>query len=150
MAEKKEDARAPAKTTTRKSTKTKSDTKKTTAKKHAGGRPRIKIDKGTFENLCHFQCTLEEIAYWFKCSADTIERWCKREYNLSFADAYKKYSAGGKISLRRTQFKLAEKSASMAIFLGKQYLGQKDVIPEASNNTETDVNIYLPKKEGEE
>jgi hypothetical protein len=30
------------------------------------------------------------------------------------------------MSLRRTQFRLAEKSAAMAIFLGKQYLGQSD------------------------
>ena len=32
----------------------------------------------------------------------------------------------GKISLRRKQWQLAEKSASMAIWLGKQYLGQRD------------------------
>jgi hypothetical protein len=32
----------------------------------------------------------------------------------------------GKSSLRRKQFRLAEKSASMAIFLGKNYLGQSD------------------------
>ena len=30
------------------------------------------------------------------------------------------------MSLRRLQFKLAEKSVPMAIFLGKNYLGQKD------------------------
>lgn len=33
-----------------------------------------------------------------------------------------------KIRLRRNQFKLSERSASMAIWLGKQYLGQKDSI----------------------
>ena len=38
----------------------------------------------------------------------------------------KKYSAKGRTSLRRYQFKLAEKNAAMAIFLGKNYLGQKD------------------------
>lgn len=32
------------------------------------------------------------------------------------------------MSLRRMQWKLAEKNNSMAIFLGKQYLGQKDVV----------------------
>ena len=31
-----------------------------------------------------------------------------------------------KIKLRRNQFKLSEKNAAMAIFLGKNYLGQKD------------------------
>ena len=90
------------------------------------GRPKIEIDTSQFINLCSFQCTLEEIASWFKCSDDTIERWCKRELGVNFAEAYKKYSAGGKISLRRWQFKMAEHNCSMAIWLGKQYLGQKE------------------------
>ena len=92
------------------------------------GRPRIVIDKQQFENACELQCTLTEIAFLCKCSEDTIERWCKREFDMGFADIYKKYSAGGKISLRRSQFKLSEKNAAMAIFLGKQYLGQQDII----------------------
>lgn len=32
-----------------------------------------------------------------------------------------------KIRLRQSQIKLAEKNAAMAIFLGKNYLNQKDV-----------------------
>ena len=89
-------------------------------------RPRIEIDKEQFKKLCSIQCTLGEIASWFKCSEDTIERWCKRELKMSFAEAFKIWSADGKISLRRNQFKMAEHNVSMAIFLGKQYLGQKD------------------------
>lgn len=89
-------------------------------------RPKIEIDKKFFEKLCGLQCTLEEIAGVFDCSPDTIERWCKRQYKMGFAETYKKHSASGKISLRRAQFKLAEKSAAMAIFLGKNYLGQTD------------------------
>lgn len=92
----------------------------------AGGRPRIEIDEEQFKGLCSIQCTLEEISNWFKCSEDTIERWCKRELKSSFADAYKKYSVGGKISLRRSQFRIAETNPTMAIWLGKQYLGQTD------------------------
>lgn len=89
-------------------------------------RPRIEIDTEQFKKLCAIQCTLGEIASWFKCSEDTIERWCKRELKISFAEAFKIWSADGKISLRRTQFKMAEHNVSMAIWLGKQYLGQKD------------------------
>ena len=98
----------------------------------ATGRPKKEIDKKIFENLCGLQCTLEEIAGVFDCSVDTIERWCKREYGETFAETYKKHSAKGKMSLRRIQFKLAEKSAAMAIFLGRNYLGQKN------NDIETD------------
>ena len=89
-------------------------------------RPRIEIDAEQFKKLCGIQCTLGEIASWFKCSEDTIERWCKREFKMGFAEAFKRYSADGKISLRRTQFRMAETNCSMAIWLGKQYLGQKD------------------------
>lgn len=92
------------------------------------GRPMIEIDKQNFEKLCSMQCTLDEIAGFFNCSPDTIENYCKRTYETTFSDIYKNFSAKGKISLRRSQFKIAEKNASMAIFLGKQYLGQKDVV----------------------
>lgn len=90
------------------------------------GRPMKDIDQKNFESLCGLQCTLPEIAAFFDCSADTIERWCKRTYGETFADTYNKLCGKGKLSLRRAQFKLAEKSAAMAIFLGKQYLGQTD------------------------
>ena len=98
------------------------------------GRPRKEIKQDEFEKLCNMQCTLSEIAGFFDCSQDTIENWCKSTYECTFSDIYKIKSATGKISLRRTQFKLAEKSAVMAIFLGKQYLGQKDVVEQTVNN----------------
>lgn len=90
------------------------------------GRPKKEIDKEMFEELCGLQCTEEEIASVFRCSIDTLSRFCQREYKESFAELYKKLSEGGKTSLRRKQWKLAETSATMAIWLGKQYLGQKD------------------------
>lgn len=90
------------------------------------GRPRKEIDEQTFSKLCALQCTEEEIAGFFECSPDTIDRWCKRTFGEGFAETYKKQSAQGKASLRRMQWKLAEKSAAMAIFLGKNMLGQTD------------------------
>lgn len=92
------------------------------------GRPKKEISKEQFEKLCGLQCTKDEIAGFFNCSPDTIERYCKSTYKDNFAAVYKEYSSQGKISLRRYQFKLAEKSAAMAIFLGKNMLGQKDRI----------------------
>ena len=96
------------------------------------GRPLIEIDQKTFESLCAIQCTETEICGVFSCCEDTLNSWCKRTYHdedgnpLTFSEIYKKKSEGGKASLRRRQFKLAETNASMAIWLGKQYLGQKD------------------------
>ena len=100
--------------------------KKATPKK---GRPTLPIDWGEFEKLCTIQCTLVEIADWFKCSVDTIERRCKAEKKMLFAEYFKKKSVGGRISLRRSQFKLAQDgNPSLNIWLGKQYLGQRDQI----------------------
>ena len=92
------------------------------------GRPKTNIDKSNFEKLCQMQCTIEEIAGFFDCCDDTINNWCKEVYDDNFSGVYKKKSMAGKISLRRNQFKIAENNASMAIFLGKQYLGQRDNI----------------------
>ena len=89
-------------------------------------RPKVKIDKNVFENLCALQCTEREISAAFDTSEDTISRWCKRTYGKSFADVFSQKRCKGFISLRRTQWKHADKSPSMAIFLGKQYLGQRD------------------------
>lgn len=92
------------------------------------GRPKTNIDQKQFESLCAMMCTEEEIAGFFDCSIDTVNNWCKRTYGETFSDIFKKKSATGKISLRRAQLKLAEKSAVMAIFLGKNYLGQSDTV----------------------
>jgi hypothetical protein len=45
----------------------------------------------------------------------------------------------GKARLRRTQFKLAETNVAMAIWLGKQLLGQRDRI-EQEHSGKVDVN----------
>ena len=90
------------------------------------GRPRKEIDAVNFEKLCGLQCTLAEIAGFFDCSEDTIENWCKREYNENFSDVFKKHSVGGKLTLRRNMLRLSEKNATMAIFLAKNWLGMSD------------------------
>jgi len=91
------------------------------------GRPKIEIDWREFEKLCALQCTQEEIAGWFDCSVDTIDRRVKEVHGVNFAEYFAKKRGKGKISLRRWQMQCAEKgNAAMLIFLGKNYLGQKD------------------------
>jgi hypothetical protein len=91
-------------------------------------RPRKEIDQKQFENLCGLQCTLEEICGWFGVTDKTLDGWCKRTYRASFSEVFRQKRGLGKVSLRRSQWRLAEKNASMAIWLGKQYLGQRDVV----------------------
>lgn len=90
------------------------------------GRPRAEISQIEFEKLCGLQCTQEEICGWFGVCSDTLESWCKRTYEMNFSEVFKEKRGVGKISLRRAQFRLAEKNANMAIWLGKQYLSQSD------------------------
>ena len=90
------------------------------------GRPQKEIDKNMFEKLCGIQCTEKEICSCFGCCEDTLNSWCKRTYKKTFSDIYKEKAATGRISLRRSQFKLAEKNANMAIWLCKQYLDQRE------------------------
>lgn len=93
-----------------------------------------RIDKKQFENLCGLQCTLLEICDFFDVEDDTLNSWCKKTYGTTFSEVFKIKRGKGQISLRRTQWKLAEKNATMAIFLGKQYLGQKDIIVNENTN----------------
>lgn len=85
-----------------------------------------RIDKKIFENLCGLQCTLDEMCGAFDVEDDTLNSWCKKTYGKTFSGVFKEKRGKGQISLRRMQWKLAEKNPSMAIFLGKQYLGQRD------------------------
>lgn len=105
------------------------------------GRPPKEIDQKEFEKLCGMQCTYEEICAWFDVTDKTLNAWCKRTYGETFSEIFAKKRDKGKISLRRSQWELAKRSAPMAIWLGKQYLGQKDK-PEDSIDTE-DTDAYL-------
>lgn len=90
------------------------------------GRPMIQIDQRNFEELCKMQCTELEIAGFFGCSDETLNKWCKKTYKKTFEQCFAILRQGGKASLRRTQWRIAENNAAMAIFLGKNYLGQSD------------------------
>lgn len=93
-------------------------------------RPRKKIDPILVARLAALQCTYEEIAAVAECSPDTIKR--------RFASVVAKGREKGKTSLRRAQFKLAAKSATMGIWLGKQWLGQREPESSTANQPSTD------------
>ena len=106
-------------------------------------RPKKEIDYESVEKLARLQCTQEEIANFLNISVRTLQR------DDEFCRIYKKGMDNGKMSLRRIQFKLAEKNTSMAIFLGKQYLGQRDVIEQDNSKEIAKVEELLSKIEKE-
>lgn len=85
------------------------------------------IDQKQFEKLCSMLCTEIEIAGYFGVTHDTVNAWCKKTYKKTFEEAFAELSVLGKISLRRYQFQQAETNPTMAIWLGKQILGQRDI-----------------------
>lgn len=105
----------------------------------AGGRPKFIIDYPTVEKLAGIMCTQQEIASFLGCDVRTLQR------DEEFCRIYKNGQEKGKMSLRRMQWKLADKNTSMAIFLGKQYLGQKDVIEQVDNTQLEKVEELLTK-----
>ena len=97
------------------------------------GRPTKEYDKKSFVDLVGLGCTQEEICWYFRdetgkaANIDTLSRWCKRVFGVTFQEFYKQNGGFAmKIALRRNQLALSKKSAAMAIFLGKNYLGQTD------------------------
>ena len=87
----------------------------------------MQIDLVQLEKLCCLQCTDEELAEYFGVTTRTIENKRKKP---EYAEVMKRGRVKGRISVRREQFKLLERgNPSIAIWLGKQYLGQRDVTP---------------------
>lgn len=113
------------------------------------GRPRKLISKKQFEELCGIQCTKEEICAVLDVSEKTLNEWCKETYDgKTFSLVFSEKREAGKMSLRRKQWNLAETNATMGIWLGKQYLGQRDESRvDISAENGVGVQIYLPSNE---
>ena len=97
------------------------------------GRPLKSYDKKVFVDLIGIGCGADEICWFFRddsgkpANIDTISRWCVREFGCTFKEYRQKNGAMFlKIQLRKNQIALSKTSAAMAIFLGKNYLGQAD------------------------
>ena len=92
-------------------------------------RPKITWDDKQykqFEVMCGLQCTQQEICNVLDIDHKTLYRLLKTHYNADYSQVYNKYASTGKLTLRRYQYKLAERSPAMAIFLGKVYLEQRE------------------------
>lgn len=95
--------------------------------KRKPGRPRKEISLAEMEKLLRMHCTLLEVAAWFNCSVDIIERRVLEATGKRFAEFSGEKRNAGKASLRRVQFNKALKGdRTMMVWLGKQYLDQSD------------------------
>ncbi len=91
------------------------------------------------------QATAEEIAGAFRVSVDTLDRRLREAFGMGFAELRKRCNGLHKLSLRRYQFQQAERNATMAIWLGKIWLGQREtIVTETIVKGEDPVRIYIP------
>ena len=78
-------------------------------------------------NMVRIQCTMEECCSVLEMSDTTLNRRLKEMNYNNFEDLYKRHNDEGRMSLRRMQWQAAEKgNSTMLVWLGKQYLNQKD------------------------
>ena len=96
--------------------------------KNKGGRPSTEVNWKMVQDMAAIQCTRDEIASVMNIERRTLQRRCEAEFGCTLGEKLEEWREGGKASLRRTQWLLAQKNPTMAIFLGKQVLGQRDDI----------------------
>lgn len=90
------------------------------------------IDWDMVSRLASLQCTQDEIAFVCKLSVDSLYNRAPKELKEKLSDYIKRHAQGGKVSLRRWQWRAAEIESSgkgsktMLVWLGKQYLGQTE------------------------
>lgn len=94
------------------------------------GRPPFessKIDKQDLEKLLLIYMSVEEAANWFDVSVMTLTRFIKRHYKCNFVEFRDKRFVRTRVSIKRKQIEKAlTGDNTMLIWVGKQYLDQKD------------------------
>ena len=108
-------------------------------------REKIEFNTEQLQGLCRLNCTIEELAAYFNVSTSTIENRLKDD--MDFRLAFEKGRAEGRMSVRRSQMKLADDgNATMLIWLGKQLLGQTDKqeIDQYNHNDHFKIEIVNP------
>lgn len=104
-------------------------------------RPEKVIDWSKVDKLLQAHCLGTEIAASFDMHPDSFYRRVEKEFGIGFTAYSSQKKRKGKNNLRLAQFKNAlEGNTSMQIWLGKNWLGQKD---EPSDEKEFDGTLSV-------
>lgn len=89
------------------------------------GQVRHRPKVSEIRRLARLMTTEQEAAGYFGIPLRTFREMLR--IDVKARKAWDEGQQVGKVSIRRKQYRLADKHPNMAIFLGKQYLGQKDI-----------------------
>ena len=94
--------------------------------KNPVGRPKRDIDLHELVKICRLNCTMPEIAAFLDMPLRSLEDRFTNDKEVR--EAIQRGRELGKLSVRRKQIQIMDEtgSATMAIWLGKQLLGQRD------------------------
>ena len=118
--------------------------------KKSVGRPRIELDPKQAKIFGYFRATYDTMAEQIGCHVDTIRAAMQKE-DSEFSKEYKKGFSGMKMKLSEAQVKTAieDRNPTLLVWLGKQYLNQKDSpMPDEDVNKNYTV-ILVPRKQAE-
>ena len=115
------------------------------------GRPAVEINPELFEKLASIQCTQVEIAGVLGMHITTLEKklasddlYKTQHGEITLRELLEISQAKGKASVRRMQMALLEKgNATMAIWLGKNLLGQSDNGPAFPESRSCDSDLEI-------
>ena len=116
-------------------------------------RPKAIIDWKRVDYLLQAQCDGVGIAGILGVSPDTLYRACQEENKIGFAEYSQQKKSEGRELLRAKQFEKAinEGDKTMLVWLGKQYLGQKDRNDITTGDKQLGgINIVAPTEADEE
>ena len=92
-------------------------------------RPKKNIDWKKVDKMLEAQCLGTEIAAYFDMHPDTFYNRVQEEFGMGFTDFSRRKKDTGKMKLRMAQMESAlQGDRSMMIWLGKNYLEQKDKV----------------------
>lgn len=107
----------------------------------------VKIEPEKLKVLMRLKPTLEDTAAFFECSADTIERFIKKNWNLRFAEFRDQNMVHTRFSLIRKAIHMAEGgNVPMLIFCLKNLCNWVDKVEVPTENNKTITLNYTLKR----
>lgn len=87
-------------------------------------KPEIIINEEQLRSLMALRPKSQDVAAFFKCSIDTLERYLRKNFNMTFAEFREENTAGTRFSLSRTAIEKALAGDNvMLIFCLKNFCG---------------------------